>query len=431
MSDTARSIVTKRIAAQYKRFPDIEPKPLLVDGLDTRDASLARAIDHAVHRRWISLTTVLNNAMDREVRRLDGPIGGVLLVASAQLLLLDRIPDHAVINDAVEWVKRQGNVRVAGFVNAVLRTITRQRGNVVEIGELGNPCHFLRSNGSAWELHDPVFLNEPALQCGFEPKVWKRLQEQVGEERTNEIGLNSLSEAPCILAMEQGSTEPMHSTPHQSKNNYVLDRGANIGEILEENPKARIQDPTSTNSLELAALLRPRRILDVCAGRGTKTKQLRSMFPDAMIGATEPNEERRKVLSEIAGDLDVEVYSQETDGPSEPFDLIVVDTPCSNSGVFARRPEAKYRYKEKQIESLVALQREILSESCQVLRRQGHLLYATCSIDQEENQSQVNWLKLNKGFSCIDMKETFPNGAPSGDPTQWHDGGFAALLQGT
>ena len=107
-----------------------------------------------------------------------------------------------------------------------------------------------------------------------------------------------------------------------------------------------------------------------------------------MIGATEPNDERRASLMELAKDIDVEVYSTETDGPTELFDLVVVDTPCSNSGVFARRPEARLRYDNEHITSLVELQRTILRESIPMVENKGHLLYATCSIDYAENEGQ-------------------------------------------
>ena len=138
MENTPRSVVTQRIAAEFKRFPNIDSTPLLVEYLDARDASLARAIDHAIHRRWYSLSTVIAHASSRNLHNLDAPVGATLLVGAAQLLLLDRIPDHAVIHDAVEWIKVIGKQpRTAGFVNAVLRKITH--GELLP--KLGNGSH--------------------------------------------------------------------------------------------------------------------------------------------------------------------------------------------------------------------------------------------------------------------------------------------------
>ena len=419
----------RRIKPIYKRFPQFDFAPLLTDGLDQRDAALARAIDKAVLRRWISLTTIIDAATERNVRRLDGSVGAALLVGAAQLFLFDRIPDHAIINASVEWVKQESdNKRAAGFVNAVLRKLTRIRGELVQTYDASNGHHLLRTDGSAYVMTEPIFENDIASATGFEAKVWERLKTKFGTEQATSIALNAIIEPPTIVIMPIGSP-PLHDAePHETNNCYVLPQGVHFADFLSAYPMARIQDPTSAHSLSLCELLRPARILDVCAGKGTKTKQLRSMFPDAFIAATEPNIARREVLQSVADEYDVTVYTEETAGPSEPFDLVVVDAPCSNSGVFARRPEAKYRYKEKTIDALVELQREILRESYDVLKSGGHLLYATCSIDAEENESQVQWLADKQRLQCVNRNRTMPKGLPGEYASSWHDGGFSALL---
>jgi 16S rRNA (cytosine967-C5)-methyltransferase len=148
-----------------------------------------------------------------------------------------------------------------------------------------------------------------------------------------------------------------------------------------------------------------------------------------MIGATEPNDARRESLQKTAEEFDISVYTPNGDGPTEPFDLVVADVPCSNSGVFSRRPEAKYRYDDRHIESLVELQRSILRDGVAVLNSGGFFLYATCSIDREENGSQVAWMKSKRLLSLVDQISTVPSGSPKSNPAQWYDGGFAALLQ--
>jgi 16S rRNA (cytosine967-C5)-methyltransferase len=432
MDTDPRSVVTQRIAAQFKRFPNTEATPLLVDALDGRDAGLARAIDHAIHRRWYSLSTVIAHASSRNLHNLDAPVGATLLVGATQLLLLDRIPDHAVIHSAVEWIKSSGKQpRAAGFVNAVLRKITRFRGERVSKGIVGNPHHFLKSDGSAWELTLPLFADDIATQTGFQTKAWKRLIEEYGSERAIEIAVNSLAEPPIIVTCQSDTTLPDEVLPHTVDGFGVVPPEVELLSLFETIPTLRVQDPTSAASLSLASSLQPNRILDLCAGRGTKTKQLRSMFPDAMIGATEPNDTRRASLLELADEYSIEVYSPDTPGPNEPFDLVLVDAPCSNSGVFARRPEAKYRYNTKTIKSVVELQQSILLEACEVLKTRGHLLYATCSIEDIENEGQALWLSTKQKLYGCDQVRTLPSGQPGSDPTTWHDGGYATLLQAT
>ncbi len=419
----------RRIKPIYKRFPQFDYAPLLTDGLEPRDAALARAIDRAVFRRWISLTTLIDAATERNVRRLDGSVGAALLVGAAQLFLFDRIPDHAIINASVEWVKRESdNKRAAGFVNAVLRKLTRLRGEKTEAFDAANPHHFLRPDGSAYVMTEPIYSDGIASSTGLEEKVYARLQTKLGVEKANDIAVNAILEAPTICSIPTGSLLPEGVEQHEDSHCFLLPHDVDVIDFLTEHPTVRIQDPTSTKALSLCEMLRPQRILDVCAGKGTKTKQLRAMFPDAYIAATEPNEARRMALLEVASEHDVTVYTPDTAGPTEPFDLVVVDAPCSNSGVFARRPEAKYRYKEKTIASLVELQQDILRESCDVLSNSGHLLYATCSIDSEENDAQVAWLTEKRKLQCVNRVSTLPQGLPCMPNTSWHDGGFAALL---
>ena len=177
-----RDVVSRRIASEFKRFPNIGLNQLDVGELDGRDAALARAIDRAIHRRWISLSTVIAHASNRETQGLDAPVGAALLVATAQLLQLDRIPDHAVINCAVDWVRNRGKrPKATGFVNAVLRKITRLRGSRVESGNPGQANHFLRSDGSAWELTEEIFKDGIASQTGFPQAAWDHLIQERGE----------------------------------------------------------------------------------------------------------------------------------------------------------------------------------------------------------------------------------------------------------
>ncbi|MBC8200723.1 MAG: hypothetical protein H8E86_01655 [Planctomycetes bacterium] len=428
MSD-ARHVVTQRICSEFKRFPDIGVKPLDVSSLDAREASLARAIDHAIHRRWISLTTIIGHASNRIVHKLDAPVGASLLVATAQLMLLDRIPDHAVIHCAVDWVRKNGHPRATGFVNAVLRNITRLREEILEVGIAGEADHFLRGDGSAWKLNDPVFKDSIDYQTGFPRKAWKRLVGEFDQKTATSIAVSSLAEAPIIVTVPEGDVLPADILPHEEHLFGVVQQGVDLASLFFTQPNLRAQDPTSAQSLDFIKDLHPNRILDLCAGRGTKTKQLRALFPDAMIGATEPNEVRRAFLEEIAGPMNITVYKPCEDGPTEPFDLVVVDAPCSNSGVFARRPEARYRYDKKHIDSLLDLQQEILHDGRAILKNKGHLLYATCSIDPAENSKQVEWLVQHQRLELIIEKTTMPSGYPGSDPTKWHDGGFAALLQ--
>ena len=306
---------------------------------------------------------------------------------------------------------------------------TRIRGDKVESADVTKTNQFLKNDGSSWELSENVFENDFAAQMGFTKKCLTRLINEFGESTAKEIAYGSLTEAPVIVAIPDNTTNISSITPHHTNGFGVIEHGVEFDSLLDKFPDMRVQDPTSVGSLSILKDIHPKRILDICAGRGTKTKQLRHLFPTATIGATEPNDIRRAALEDVASSIRATVYSREGNSPSEPFDLVVVDVPCSNSGVFSRRPEAKYRYDSKHINSLIELQREIVMDAFRVLLNKGYLLYATCSIDSAENISQANWISENLPLTKIDEKFTLPSGYPGSDPTCWHDGGYTTLFQ--
>ena len=203
----------------------------------------------------------------------------------------------------------------------------------------------LRSDGSAWKL-DRAVLSEGGLaaQTSMPREAMDRLKASTGEQ-ADEIAIASLAEPPLIVTAS--APLPAGLQAHAQDGFAVLDPSASIPDTLATNPAMRVQDPTSAAALEAAASLHPDQVLDLCAGRGTKTRQLAAMFPEAAIYATEPNNDRRSSLRASTANLpQVTVLDPGDDGPGSPFDLVLADVPCSNSGVMARRPEARYRWDE-------------------------------------------------------------------------------------
>jgi 16S rRNA (cytosine967-C5)-methyltransferase len=106
-------------------------------------------------------------------------------------------------------------------------------------------------------------------------------------------------------------------------------------------------------------------------------------------------------------------------------DLVLLDVPCSNTGVLARRPEARYRYSKEAIASVVRLQREIITVGAKLLKPGGHLLYSTCSLDERENQAQSRWIADEFDATLVKGSLTLP----AGRDTSYHDGSYSALLR--
>ena len=116
-------------------------------------------------------------------------------------------------------------------------------------------------------------------------------------------------------------------------------------------------------------------------------------------------------------------------GTARPFDLILLDVPCSNTGVLARRVEAKYRFSARSLRSLVDLQRQIIADSLRLASSRGWLMYTTCSIEPLENQHQAAWLTQWHPYEAASQESRMPVGTPGEDPASYRDGGYWALFR--
>lgn len=185
---TARDVAAARIARRARQFPDLELAPLDTGALDPRDAALAGAIDHAVARRWLTLVAVIEHHLSRPWEEVEPKLQAVLLAGAAQLLLLDRVPDHAVIDESVEIAKRRVRAGAAGLVNAVLRAIARQRVEIVKEHDASRRDEIARGDGSAWRLADDILDAEPrtrlAQQTSHPIDLLNRWHAGYGERRT-------------------------------------------------------------------------------------------------------------------------------------------------------------------------------------------------------------------------------------------------------
>lgn len=451
----ARVAALDRLARQAMRFPDLEfvdsSAAPLADGarLDARDVALSRAIEHAVVRRWLTLVGVCRACIDRRWDNVDSRIQAALLAGAAQLLLFGHQADHAVVDDTVEWTKRKGRSGAPGFVNAVLRRIAALRGEVL-------PADHPHAQPEAWrdrqdllpledgrvlQLTRAVFSADPVERLSqltsHSEELLLHWMNSAGRDTAFARTVHGLMNAPTVLAsvpheaLSAGSPFAALLQPHADAG-FMAWSGthAQLLDLLAAHPSARVQDAGSGQPVRLAAGLRPQLVLDACAGRGTKTRQLAETFPDAEIVATDIDGVRLRSLAEaFVNHPRVKVTTPE--GLRRVIgkcDLLLLDVPCSNTGVLARRPEARYRFNRGRLDGLVQLQRTILREHTPFLSPTGRVLFSTCSLEQAEDERQAEWAAKHLRGRVERMERREPRGMPGSPATGYSDGSFGVLL---
>jgi 16S rRNA C967 or C1407 C5-methylase (RsmB/RsmF family) len=266
--------------------------------------------------------------------------------------------------------------------------------------------------------------------------------EEFGRDESIRQSLHRLVNAPTVLNVrhvrapvaEEGLLP--HEGPHVAHHRVWTGPHSALGALLDARRDIWVQDSSSARTIPEAARVIGSPpggvILDLCAGQGTKTRQLAACFPEATIFATDTDSRRVAVLRNATAHLArvrvLEIGELASRMGSRPG-LILLDVPCSNSGVLARRVEAALRWSESQTARLVALQRQILRQARELLAPGGMILYSTCSMDSAENQHQVAWAADELSLDLLAQEATLPAGLPGEDPAAYSDGAFWAVLR--
>lgn len=384
---------------------------LVENGERSLDDALDGSLAHPQQRRTTGSLLFL---YFRRKRLIDGWIGNlaqrpprprirrVLAAALTQIRFQSGIAPESAVNVAVDLVKATGNPNEAKFVNAVLRRAVR-------------------------EMPEPD--DSPAAV--FPPALFSRWRTRfTGEELATMCGA-FLVPAPFTFRAE-GAFEPppeWEAIPVPCRGPFRFFESAKPGAILESDAlragRIYVQDPATAAAASLPDLDEVKSILDVCAAPGGKSLLLASrMKPGTTLTAADRSARRQEQTRENfrCRGLDFAVIVAEPGGLTGEYDLVLADVPCSNTGVFRRRPDALWRFEAGELGKVVALQRSILDAAAERVAPGGQLVYSTCSIEPEENALQVEaFAAAHPDFSTGESL-LLP-------PCREHDGAYACLLR--
>ena len=430
-----------------------------------------------------AIDTVIATFSGRPIERIPDKLLNIIRIGTYELIYSPATGQHSIVNEAVENAKNIAPEKQVGFVNAVLRQITRHIINrqIRLLPQADSRCTLVQprtnwrcrgrfeispsTNLSWWNnwcgaigcefdkdfLPDPEALPVDYLSTVFSLPRWL-VSDWLGEfgaELTRQICLASNRRASIYIRPNSLKTTTQQLAQKLKKDGVEANITPDESMIKLKSPQAVTQLPGFAEGLftiqDIAAsravrILKPQpdwTILDLCAAPGVKTTQLAEATGDsATIIATDIDAERLKKVKENTTRLGInsvnivsyeEILNSKFQIPNSQFDCVLLDVPCSNTGVLARRIEVRYRIKPKAIKELTKTQSKLLAIAAPMVKPHGKICYSTCSIQKDENSNLVrDFLQKNHNFELKSEKLTLPSAAMFD-----HDGGYTAILTAT
>jgi len=394
--------------------------------LAARDRALARAIVAASLRQKGELDRVLFTFLGRGLPDKSGTLYPILLAGAAQLIFL-KTPPHAAIDLAVTLAQYDPKAkRYDKLVNAVLRRVANE-------GEaIASALDAARVNTPDW--------------------LWSRWVSYWGEARAHAIAEANLIEPPLDLTVKNNPAlwaEQLSGRVLVTGSVRLLPKGRIESLASYDEGAWWVQDVAASLPAKLLGHVAGQPVADLCAAPGGKTAQL--VLGGASVIAVDNSKTRLKLLAENLKRLHLEAELVEADAaswqPGGLFDAVLLDAPCSSTGIIRRHPDIPYVKSAKDIEAFAALQARLLDNAARLVRPGGKLVYSTCSLEPEEGEAQIAaFLTRNAAFSIdpISPAELYGQAQwiePSGclrtfpyelklDSAEWSgmDGFFAARL---
>jgi 16S rRNA (cytosine967-C5)-methyltransferase len=383
---------------------------------DERDRALASEIAAGVQRWRAALDHLIVEFSKRSIDRLDPEIVEILRLSAYQLLYLTRVPASAVVDDAVNLARRVGKTSASGFVNAILRTISRRRR---DLPLPPRPSNVRDRDGVL--TYFSTTLSHPRWLAA---RWYDRLGFDVAEQW---LAFNN-APAPVTLRAnrlrltvealrERLAAENIHVKPARlAPDALLVDEGHPLRGRGVEDGWFVVQDEASQLVALLANAASRSRVLDTCASPGGKTTAMAAaMDARGLLVACDVRGRRMELLRKTvlaSGATNVRLVQADLLKPlpfSQPFDLVVVDAPCSGLGTIRRDPDIRWRRRERDLAPLAAAELAMLQHAAEVVAPGGRLVYATCSSEPEENEQVVDaFLAAASDFEPLDARDASP-----------------------
>jgi 16S rRNA (cytosine967-C5)-methyltransferase len=353
--------------------------------LNDFDKALLMEIVHGVLRWQSKLDWVLNGFFHGNFAKAEVTVRNTLRSALYQILFLDKVPDHAAVNEAVEFIKRIRGEKAGGLVNGVLRNIIRNKDGI----------------------HYPDVQNDAALYLStmYSFPLWmvKRWMNRFGFHETEKL-LEAQNQKPGLTLRVntlKTSVEDFKKMFDLQNITYegssflpMFMRTTNLTNISNSEIFRRgfftIQDESAGMAANLLGVKPGDRVIDLCSAPGGKTTFFGEMMKnEGTIIAVDKYQTRLNLVKsacERLGITNVELVAADAvEFQTEPADKILIDAPCSGLGVLSKKPDIKIKREMRDINEVVKIQEQLLNNAASLLKPGGAIVYSTCTIEPEEN----------------------------------------------
>lgn len=381
--------------------------------LDKRERSFIKRVTEGCIERCMELDYILDSFSKVPVKKMKPLIRNLMRMSVYQIFYMDGTPDSAVCNEAVKLAGKRGFSSLKGFVNGVLRNIARSKDKVV------------------YPSKEKDFINYLSVTYSMPLWIVKMWTERFGREKTEQILQGLLTERPVTVRVE----ESLNCEKKENLLNEMKKAGISYAQI-KELPYAyelqnvdrvelipgfaegllMVQDAGSMAIIEAADIQKNQNIIDVCGAPGGKAIHAAGKMQNTgfvtvrdisqrKVGMMEDNIARSGYTNIKAEVFDATVLDKAS---VEQADVVIADLPCSGLGVIGRKADIKYRVQPEDVAFIAALQKEILSVVRQYVKPGGKLVYSTCTLTEEENETNTKWFLQNYPFEKVTERLLIP-----------------------
>jgi 16S rRNA (cytosine967-C5)-methyltransferase len=455
----------KQAVKHNARFVAVQVLPRIEHKRDYASAILNKFLDKTDQRQratdlvfgtlrnLTAIDAVINTFGGCPANRIQKKLLNIIRVGCYEIVYTPSVAKHSIVDEAAKNTKAIAGQKQVNFVNALLRQILRRIKNRQIPLSQANGKRTLPQNIETGCEFDTDFLHDSDTNAVEYLSTVFSLPQRLVTDWLSEFG-NEITRQICFACNRRPSVYIRVNTLKINPNELIEKfRQENIeletvhNDIGSENmlrvksPGAvsqlpgfdeglfMVQDLTASQPVKLLEPQKNWRILDLCAAPGGKTTQLAEVTGDsASIIAADIDSERLLKLKENVerlGIKSVEIVDYEQIEGME-FDCVLLDVPCSNSGVLAKRIEMRFRMEPQDITEFAKTQRELLEKAVSMLKPNGTICYSTCSIQRQENSDIIkDFISRNSQFSLITEKFILPSAGEFD-----HDGGYAAIIRG-